>query len=332
VKVSSAAARAGFVAGGLGVALVVSGCTTSPGAAAIVGNDTISAATLQHDVDAATKNTQLTSSPTFSRAEFARQQLGQLILQRVVDAAAADRHVSVTPAEVDRQIASFAQQAGGRAALYQQAAAQGITAKQLPDSIRTYVLQQKIGAQLVATVPVSQAQLQAAYQKNIDSYDQVHAAHILVKTKQLAEHLLALARKTPSQFAALAQKYSIDTGSKNSGGDLGFQPRSQLVAPFANAIFAAKPGTFLVVHSQFGWHVVHVIAHHHVSLAAATPQLKQQLLQSTETRLTDQALATVARRLGIHVNPRYGRFDFTQLTVVALSPKDGVSSPAPAHG
>jgi parvulin-like peptidyl-prolyl isomerase len=158
----------------------------------------------------------------------------------------------------------------------------------------------------------------------------VHAAHILVKTKALADTILAKAKQNPSSFAKLAARYSTDTSSKPNGGDLGFAGKGQFVQEFSDAIFKAKAGSFIEVHSQFGWHVVHVIAHRQVSLAQATPRLKASLLQDTRDKLLTQALAAEGKKLGVHINPRYGRWDNATQTIVGIPIKDQVSSPSPS--
>jgi len=321
-------ARAGAVLAALAVLVGASACDTSPGAAALVGDDRISTDALQRAVNVALANPK--ARPDGTRADFTRTELGRLISNRVIAAAAAARHVTATENEIDTQLQSFAQQAGGMQQLIQAAAQGGVPQSELRSFARYYVLQQKIGDALVANAPVSQAQLQQAYQQNADQYDQVHAAHILVADKARADSILATVRRHPSQFATLAAKYSTDTGSKDNGGDLGFAGRGQFVPEFSRAIFAAKPGSFVEVHTQFGWHVIHVIEHKRTTLAEATPDLKASILQNTRNRLLGEALAAQAKRLGIHVNPRYGRWDARQGKVVPISTKDDVSSPSPA--
>jgi parvulin-like peptidyl-prolyl isomerase len=309
--------------------VLLSGCNTSPGAAALVGGDRISASALQDEVNQALSLPNVQPSLSGNRLGFTRSELGRMVTNLIVAAAARDHHLTVSQADIDQQLGSFAQQAGGQAQLIQQAEQSGIPRAELPSFTRYYVLQQKLADQLIARIPVSQAELQAAYQKNIDQYNQVHTAHILVKTKALADTILAKVKSHPSSFAQLALKYSTDSSTKNSGGDLGFAGRGQFVPDFSNAIFTAKPGSFIEVHSQFGWHVVHVIAHRVTTLAQATPQLKTSLLQATRDKLLSQALADEGHKLGVHVNPRYGRWDFTNQTVVGVPMKDQVSSPSP---
>jgi foldase protein PrsA len=334
VNISGGLRRAGVSAVMAALAAVAaSGCggqTTSPGAAALVGEERISVETLQHTVDAALADPAAQASIGDDRAKFTRTELGRLISNLIVASAAAAHGIAVTTSELDDQVQSFAQQAGGMDQLLQQAAGQGIPGNELRSFIRYYVLQNKLADALVADTPVSQAELQKAYDANLDQYDQVHSAHILVDDKKTADSILAQVRRNPSRFAALAARFSTDTSNKDNGGDLGFAGRGQFVAPFSDAIFAAKPDTFLEVHTEFGWHVVHVIERKRTSLAEATPELKTNLLQQTRDRLLSETLSAEARRLGIHVNPRFGRWDGRQGAVVPLSGRDAVSSPSPA--
>jgi foldase protein PrsA len=310
-------------------ATMLAGCNTSPGAAALVGGDRISASALQKEVSRALALPNVQPQLTSDRVGFTRSELARMVTNLIVAAAARAHHLTVTQSDIDQQMNAFAQQAGGSAQLFQQAEQSGIPRRELPTFTHYYVLQQKLADQLIASIPVSQAQLQAAYQKNIDQYNQVHSAHILVKSKSLADRLLARVRANPSSFAQLAAKYSTDTSTKTSGGDLGFAGHGQFVPAFSDAIFKAKPGTYIEVHSQFGWHVVHVIAHRVMTLAQVTPQLKTTLLQATRDKLLSQALANEGHKLGVHINPRYGRWDFATQAVVGVPLKDQVSSPSP---
>lgn len=318
------------VAGALIVVAGASACTSSPGAAALVGDDRISVETLQSLVNRALADPQADQQLGQDRAKFTRDQLGRLITNDLITKIAARDGIDATPNDIDQQLAQFAQQAGGEAQLDQQASAAGIPVKDLRGFIRYYVLQQKIADRLIADVPVSDADLQAAYQKNIDQYDQVDSAHILVATKKLADSIFAQVKAKPSSFAALAKRYSTDPGSKDKGGNLGFQPASQLVKPFADAIFHAKPGTFLEVHSQFGWHVVHVLAHRTTPLADVADQLKAQVLQPKRQQLLAAALTAESKKVGVYVSPRYGKWNPANGTVTEPSGKSQLSSPAPS--
>ena len=78
----------------------------------------------------------------------------------------------------------------------------------------------------------------------------------MVSTEAEAQQVLA-DLKSGSDFATLASTRSKDTGSASAGGDLGFSDRSAFVAPFAEAVFAMKPGELRgPVKTEFGYHVI----------------------------------------------------------------------------
>lgn len=93
----------------------------------------------------------------------------------------------------------------------------------------------------------------------------VKASHILIKfgsnkdsAKTEADRILKLA-KGGSDFSMLARQFSEDKGSGEQGGDLGYFSKGQMVKPFEDAAFAAKPGEIVgPVESQFGYHIIKV--------------------------------------------------------------------------
>lgn len=92
----------------------------------------------------------------------------------------------------------------------------------------------------------------------------VKAAHILIKfndnkdsAKAEATRILGLV-KGGEDFAKAAGQYSTD-GSAQRGGDLGYFTRGEMVKPFADAAFAATPGSIVgPVESEFGYHIIKV--------------------------------------------------------------------------
>ena len=82
------------------------------------------------------------------------------------------------------------------------------------------------------------------------------ARHILVKDEEEAKKLIKQLDKG-TDFSELAKKNSLGPTGKD-GGELGWFDANQMVAPFAQAVAAMKPGTYTKepVHTQFGWHVI----------------------------------------------------------------------------
>ena len=300
-------------------ALAVSGCTSTvrTGAAAVVGGDRITSTQLQQVVDRSAAG----ASPAGKDGgALTRSVLGRLIAHDVLATAAREQGVSVTPAQVDATEDAVAKQAGGRDQLLTAAAQNGVSARDLRGVLSDFALRQALAAKLTADVPVDEAKLRAAYAAGIATFDRVHSAHILVAGKPLAERLLAQVKADPTRFAALAAQYSTDPGSKAQGGDLGFQGRGALAKPFETAIFGNPPGSFVLAHTTFGYHVIHVIARQTTSFEQARPDLRRAVIgQQTLDAAVASLLGRTARRLGVHVNPRYGTWDVRALDVVAGS-------------
>lgn len=304
--------------------------TTQAGTAASVGSDRITTTELAARVDRALKDpTAKTQNP--DKAVFERRILTLMIDHQLVADAAKKQNVTVTDGEVNARYATYAKQAGGEAALIKQGTAAGIPGPDLKPYLRDLLLTEKIGDKLLASQPVSQDKLVAAYRAGFYG---VHSAHILVKTKKSADSILAQVKADPSKFAALAKKYSTDTGSKTKAGDLGTQPPSKFVAPFAAALASTKVGGYVVAKSQFGYHVIHVISRKATkSLAAATPEIKAQLQASSRQAAVGALLKKESETLGIKVNPRFGTWDAAKGDVEPAkqlsSPGAGSGSPTP---
>jgi hypothetical protein len=68
-----------------------------------------------------------------------------------------------------------------------------------------------------------------------------------------ATRIAAEAKAPGADFAALAKANSDDTGSKSTGGDLGWVERGAMVKPFEDALFAMKVGEISgPVKTEFG--------------------------------------------------------------------------------
>jgi peptidyl-prolyl cis-trans isomerase C len=107
--------------------------------------------------------------------------------------------------------------------------------------------------------PISDAETKAAYEqyKKEIGDKEYKAQHILVKTEAEANDLLAQLNKG-TDFTKLAKEKSLDTGSKETGGDLGWFSPAGMVKPFGDAVTSLKKGATVSkpVQTQFGWHII----------------------------------------------------------------------------
>lgn len=308
-------------------ALALSGCgsTARAGAAAVVGDDRISSDRLQQVVSRGLADPAAQQGPGADKPAFTRSVLLRLIQHDILLRAAKQEGVSIDNAAIDATQDRIAAQLGGLPQLRAEAVKAGIAPGDLRQTLADVALRDALADKLTAGADVPPAQLKAAYQSQIAQYDQVHSAHILVKTQAEANALLAQVKADPARFGDLAKQRSLDTGSKDQGGDLGFQGRGALAKPFEEAIFGNPPGSFVVAKTQFGFHVIHVIERKTTTLEQATPDLRRGLLSQQRQDAVNALLSKTAKQLGVHVNPRFGRWDAKALDVVAAP--DTVSKP-----
>lgn len=104
---------------------------------------------------------------------------------------------------------------------------------------------------------VTDAKLKSAYQDSIkNAQEEIHARHILVKTKAEAD-AIEKELKHGGNFEKIAQEKSEDKSSGMSGGDLGWFTADKMVPEFSKAAFALKKGEISApVKSDFGWHII----------------------------------------------------------------------------
>ncbi len=82
------------------------------------------------------------------------------------------------------------------------------------------------------------------------------AQHILVESEQQAEQIITQLN-SGADFAKLAETHSLDTGSKDAGGDLGFFTLGVMMSEFEDKVFSMKVGEVSSpVKTEFGYHVI----------------------------------------------------------------------------
>ena len=87
----------------------------------------------------------------------------------------------------------------------------------------------------------------------------MHAAHILLPTREEAGAARTRVTEGGEDFATVARELSTDEATAANGGELGWFTREEMVAPFAEAAFALEPGAISEpVETEFGWHVIQV--------------------------------------------------------------------------
>jgi peptidyl-prolyl cis-trans isomerase C len=110
--------------------------------------------------------------------------------------------------------------------------------------------------------PISESETKTAYEEYKKAYGdkEYSARHILVKTEGEAKDIIAQLGKG-GDFAKIAKEKSLDPGSKEKGGDLGWFSPASMVKPFSDVAINLQKGSISTnpVQTQFGWHVIKLI-------------------------------------------------------------------------
>jgi len=139
----------------------------------------------------------------------------------------------------------------------------GVSEKTLREVYRTELLRKKLIEAIVTDVATVDTQIQAR--------------HILVDDAQLAETVREKL-VNGANFIETAKEYSKDTGSAVNGGDLGWFGKGAMVAPFEDAAFSLEIGEISpVVQSDFGYHIIQVIAKQERPLTASQIEQNRQV-------------------------------------------------------
>jgi parvulin-like peptidyl-prolyl isomerase len=157
--------------------------------------------------------------------------------------------------------------------------------------------------------PVTDADVQAAYdqfmqQQSAQCASGRFAAHILVESREQADALAAQLAGGAS-FGDLARESSTDTGSAQNGGELGCVDAQQFVPEFAAAVSSQPLDQISApVQTEFGFHLI--VVRNTIPLDSIEEVIRDQV--ESQTSGGEQALARLAAKANVDVEPRYGRW------------------------
>jgi peptidyl-prolyl cis-trans isomerase C len=150
--------------------------------------------------------------------------------------------------------------------LYQEALKRGIDKdaeyqKKVEEFRKLTLIGQLLEKEIESKAKVTEQDAKAYYEKHkaeLASFAQIRASHILVKTEAEAKQIEEMLKKG-GNFAELAKKHSIDSGSAKNGGDLGYFSSGQMVPEFEQAAARLKPGEISApLKTKFGYHLIKV--------------------------------------------------------------------------
>ncbi len=127
--------------------------------------------------------------------------------------------------------------------------------------------------------------------------EQRSAQHILVEERELAESLLEEIQQG-ADFSELARIHSIDTSTKDSGGDLGYFERDIMVPEFDKVVFKMGIGELSkVVETDFGFHIIK-LTEIQLENIKSFEESREQLVSLHQKKAAQQKLYSLQEELG----------------------------------
>lgn len=221
---------------------------------------------------------------SLGQQQLARRTIDDLIDEEILLQKAKDLKVEVTDAElapgVDRQIQSVRSQFQSEEEFRSELRKAGMGSpeeyrKTLMDQFRRRQIQQRVFTELQKKVKprnVSEAEVDSAFEHNRKEL-QKRPATITFRQIVIAPRASAAAKRVAraradsilaeirrgGDFEQIARRESMDPGSKQVGGDLGWMRRGATVPEFERVMFALNPGQVSpVFETAFGYHILRV--------------------------------------------------------------------------
>jgi foldase protein PrsA len=250
-----------------------------------------------------------------------RQALEGLIQFQLVLDGAKKEGVAIQESDVDARMEQLKQQVAAQGQNYEEL----LQTRQISEEVLRTQQRVQLAVDLVAVklVPYSpDAQLRQTLDQRKDDFLEVHVRHVLVKDKATADSVRE-ELVSGGDWAAVAKERSIDTQSKDKGGDLGFNAKGATVKPFETAEYklagqgdckgkssgSCESPISQPVKTQFGYHVLQVVG-------VRLPKLDNELRAKLEPAVKDRRQQAVQRWFDeqvkgaeVVINPRFGAWD-----------------------
>ena len=275
LRTSAAVATAAAVAC-LACALCLAGCSKDDSAsrgaiAATVGDETI----YEDDVTALVESMRAQYGYTddytwalvltlsgLTPEDYREYIIDSLSLEKALPVAAAQKNITVDAADVDAAVAEMQQAYGLSDEQWATALSNsGYTAESYREAVEQAMIKEALYTEVTADATVTDEIFEEYGMPYVEAYfpDIKRSSHILFASddKENAEKVLAELEAGTITFEDAVATYSIDTGSAENGGDVGWSGVNTFVDEYQTALDELAVGEMSgLVESQFGYHII----------------------------------------------------------------------------
>ncbi|MFS0864035.1 peptidylprolyl isomerase [Fredinandcohnia sp. 179-A 10B2 NHS] len=189
---------------------------------------------------------------------YGSEVLESLITDKIIGLEAEKEKITVSDEEVDTEMQALIDSYGGEEAFTSAIEASGATRADVEEDIKIYIQTKKL---LEPRIEITDKELETYFEENKDTFaqsEQIQASHILVEDEETANEVAAKLAEG-EDFAELAKEYSTDTSNAETGGDLGYFGKGEMVAEFEEAAFAMEIDEISdPVKTEYGYHIIKI--------------------------------------------------------------------------
>ena len=129
------------------------------------------------------------------------------------------------------------------------------------------------------------------------------SSHILVEDKALAEDIIKQLQEDFTKLADLAAEHSIDTGSAQNKGSLGWSDPDIFVPEFSAALQQLEVGKFTLqpIESQFGWHVIALQDTRPIEIPELNDDLRERIATTIQYESVQQLLEEMKTKATVEI-------------------------------
>ena len=156
-------------------------------------------------------------------------------------------------------------------------------------------------------IKVSKAEMQRYYKNN----PEIRTSHILIEipenatkkqrdaTSRRARKILSEVKSSKKSFESLVKLYTDDIPTKNTGGDLGWQTKSNMLPViYANAVKLRTGRISNLVRTKYGYHIIKLTGKKSYNQANRR-QIKFEVFEQKRKQLFDKYFASLKKKYKI---------------------------------
>jgi peptidyl-prolyl cis-trans isomerase C len=208
--------------------------------------------------------------------------------------------------------------------LYQEAKKRGLDKSpevkiRIEQAVKDVLVLSLLKDQSIKQIQVSEEEAKKFYEQNRDFFkrdqDEIRASHILFSTQAQAENAYARIKKG-EDFKLLAQELSLDSQTRNSGGDIGYFNLSSIPPVIANVASELQIGKVSApFKTEMGYHILKVTDRKPKGSLREFAEIKDRLIAQMSEQKKSEAVTKLLEEL--KSKAKIEKYDWTKDTLTA---------------